>query len=52
MPSALAVLRLMTSSYLVGCLHRQIGGLGAFENPDQHTPRPTAKRPGHLFHSS
>ena len=32
-PSALAVLRLMTSSNLVGCIDRQVGGLGALENP-------------------
>ena len=31
-PSALAVLRLMTSSYLVGALHRQVGGLLALED--------------------
>ena len=31
-PSALAVLRLMTSSYLVGCLHRQVGRLLALED--------------------
>ena len=31
-PSALAVLRLITSSYLVGRLYRQIGWLFAFEN--------------------
>ena len=28
----MAVLRLMTNSYLVGCLHRQVGGLLALEN--------------------
>ena len=32
-PSALAVLRLMNSSNLLTCLHRQVGGLFAFENP-------------------
>ena len=31
-PSALAVLRLITSSYLVGCLHRQVGRLLALED--------------------
>ena len=31
-PSALAVLRLITSSNLVGCLHRQFGGLFALED--------------------
>ena len=31
-PSALAVLRLMTSSNLVGCLHRQVGRLLALED--------------------
>src|SRR6266516_492220 len=31
-PSALAVLRLITSSNFVGCSTREIGGLGAFEN--------------------
>ena len=31
-PSALAVLRLITSSNLVGCSHRQVGGLGALED--------------------
>ena len=31
-PSALAVLRLITSSYLVGALHRQIGRLLALED--------------------
>ena len=31
-PSALAVLRLITSSNFVGCLHRQIGRLLAFED--------------------
>ena len=31
-PSALAVLRLITSSNLVGCLHRQVGRLLAFED--------------------
>ena len=31
-PSALAVLRLMTSSYLVGCLHRQVSRLLALED--------------------
>ena len=31
-PSALAVLRLITSSYLVGCLHRKFGRLLAFED--------------------
>ena len=37
-PSALAVLRLMTSSNLVGLLHRQVGGLGAFEDLPAKTP--------------
>ena len=32
-PSALAVLRLMTNSNLVGCMDRQVGRLGALENP-------------------
>ena len=32
-PSALAVLRLITSSNLVGCTHRQIGRLLALEDP-------------------
>ena len=31
-PSALAVLRLMTSSNLVGCMHRQVGRLLALED--------------------
>ena len=33
MPSALAVFRLMTSSNLVGCTHRQVRRLLALENP-------------------
>ena len=31
-PSALAVLRLITSSNLVGCLNRQVGGLLALKD--------------------
>jgi hypothetical protein len=31
-PNAFAVLRLMTSSNLVGCIHGEIGGLGALED--------------------
>ena len=31
-PSAFAVFRLMTSSNLIGCMHRQVGRLGALED--------------------
>ena len=39
-PSAFAVLRLITSSNLVGCLHRQVGGLLALEDAVDVDGRP------------
>ena len=43
-PSALAVLRLITSSNLVGCLHRKVGRLLALEDAIDVAGRPAGTR--------
>ena len=52
MPSALAVLRLITSSNLVGCWTGKVGGLFTLENPAEIDSCSMIQSRINLFHSS